>query len=232
MHLHEIRYLLTPGADVSIIIVPRVAHVGAYDPQAPAFYAGADGIGLSVSEQPEREGARGRNAPAIVWLRRLDKRGGRFVNGYESLGSAMAWAAQQQQIIIHQRWQLIYYDAELHSKQSLIVDTRDDAQKAAEERDLQQADIRTIEIPQAQGALAEHLEAAYEGEPLPVSTLKAEVINRYIISRQIAADGVWYPESLFARHARSERGLLLPERLLEWGLEVRADRPHKMKLNA
>ena len=217
---------------MSIIIVPRVAHVGAYDPQSPAFYAGADGIGLSVTEQPEKEGSRGRNAPAIVWLRRLDKRAGRFVKGQEALAPAMAWAVQQQQLIIHKRWQLIYYDAELRKRQSLIAASHEDAQKAAAERDLQQSHIRAVEVPEAQGSLAEQLEAAYEGELLSLSTLKAEVINRYIVSRQLVADGVWYLESSFARNTRSERGLLLPERLVEWGLETRADRPQKFKLNA
>jgi len=216
---------------LSIILVPRVAHVGTYLDSTSPLGASLEGIGLTVSEHPEElmRIRRLRGLP-VRWLRRTDKRIGRFVDGHEARTRALAWTQQEGMAVLRTHWQLSYYDAEAKRDQTSTFDTAEEAAAEADRRHLQQSKIRTTDWLYAAGALEERLREANLEVKANSDLLWAEMINRYIIARQIVADGVWYNDYSYRKNITFSRGIILPEHVAEWTSEDKVDRPIRRRV--
>lgn len=173
-----------------------------------------EGIGLSVSVHPEAwmHIVKLGGFP-IRKLARADGLAGRFIDAYERLEEARAWARSRGWLLGRPGWEVSWYDDEMDDTMSMHLFDEHEAREEADER----GELRQITIWVASGELLTRLDAHYGKQKHDQhGSLDGELLNRWTAATQPQLDGVWWNSELDETRLTAPGGIILPEKLAEW----------------
>jgi len=196
-----------------------VYHIGTWpdapdEGRKPGHTGSYEGIGLSVSVHPEAwmHIVKLGGFP-IRKLAREDGNVGRFVDAYDRLEEARAWALARGWLAGRPGWEVSWCDDEMEDTMSMQLLDEQEAREEADGR----GELRQITIWVASGELLTRLDVHYGKQKYDQhGSLDGELLNRWTAITRPELDGVWWDSELDETRLTAPGGIILPEKLAEW----------------